>query len=315
MTYKVQFSQSVLQGIRDLANRSFGPDELAKTVLNAYGPNAIEMALQIATEIHGPSWFKETNSKPITSVANHIGSFAESPKVADDQIDPYMKLRGKFSFSELQGIRAMVKKSLGPAQLEKEIAEAYGKDAVPIARTIAAGKKVFEWQMQVKESNKTQCLEPPILDESLSARGKDIPPSFAWRLGHFFAYFWQFEFVKCVFWVGVICSLAIAAETYSKYRKAEDFKAERASIGSSATVAGAMWASAVRSCNAVGIPNVRDCANNTGLLTQDTTAKMIADIAVQRSDDYIVQCERHFSGQYCLDLVNRAFRISYNTRD
>jgi hypothetical protein len=368
-------------------------------IKNAYGPNAIATAFQIAEELHGQAWLKKK-----IPARRHASPSATSPYATQSDIQGYMKLRGKLSFADLQGIRAAVKNSTGPSQLEKAITDQYGPDALPIARTIAAGKKVFEWNRQAKKSDFAPSHHPvtsqdralhtygglhlsvesmariraiakeakslnemneaivsefgaqviPVAREiaaelkglnflrgGIESTNSDvngdpdsvstipikrgvpqgqyapIPPasslSFSWRFGHFVAYLWQYAFVKFVFWGSVLCALGLAADKYDNYREAENFKAERASVGSLATVAGAMWASAVRSCNTIGLPEVQECANNTGLLVQDTTAKVMAEIALKQAEKYLSTCGRHYSHQYCLDLVNRAYRISLRT--
>ncbi len=319
MNYQVQFSESVLQGIQDLVDRSFGPDDLAKAVTDAYGPKAVDVAMQIAEKLYGPTWIKNSNAKS-DAIVGPAGQTVSPQRDGGNRIDGYPNLRGKFSFSD-----------------------AYGDEAVPVARTIAASRKVFEWAYWKKGRPQVRS-DPPRsgklssdLDSHMAsshtrakATGVEAPakqhgapdrsnsaPTLAWYAGKFSAYCWRSESFRSVFWATSLCigifALVWAVNTYSEYSKTEAYKQEKASIGSSASIAGAMWAGAIRSCRIIGINEVRDCAKNSGPLLQDTSAKALAEIAVRQTDEYFATCGRHHTNQYCVDLVNRAYWISLRT--
>lgn len=115
MTHRVHFSESVIQGIRDIARRSYGPADLEKTVTKAYGPSAVEIALEIAAELHGPLWLKETT----TSAKDH--SQYDSRLAYDSTTSPsknvLLKPKSDKSPLELTGSTSVVSEVCGKKSL------------------------------------------------------------------------------------------------------------------------------------------------------------------------------------------------------
>ena len=137
-----------------------------------------------------------------------------------------------------------------------------------------------------------------------------------WRIGFFFGYLWTYKLFRTItwwaFWIGIIITLKLTGDAYLVYRDSENFKMEEASIGPSASFAGSLLVGAKRKCRIIGIEDIRSCATNNGLLLQDRSAKGVAQVAVNQFDEYTEKCKRHYTEKYCIDLLQRAFNISWD---
>jgi hypothetical protein len=331
MIDKVRFSPSVLRGIRKLAIRAIGPKELASSVTEAYGSNAVETAMQISEELHGSAWMKDPGTDRKAVPRHNDPHSGRISKVRKD-IEATVRLRNQFSSQKHQSISETVSKLPAAVHLEEKPPSATGDEAAPTGKAFESGNTNKDTYPPVPDdlepgnvSNK--CVVPPLGQrtraeivnksdaEALSNKKSWI---FGWWVGRSFSRSRRNDTFRTVIafvsLIGGIFALGWANDTYSQYRKAEEFKEERANVGATATVAGSLWAGAVRSCGNVGILQVRDCATNPGPLLQEVAAKTVAEVAVQHVDDYMQKCERHFSSQYCLDLINRALAISLRTK-
>jgi hypothetical protein len=246
--------------------------------------------------------------------------------------------RNNFSDAELRGIRVLVKKSSGPAEMEKAVVKEYGSHAIKIARRIAAGKKIFEWKMQAETSNKSifstpisRAINSPV-DESVNyavgqsettehkhAGGTEFLPIRlmpgkkirAWIVRT--EIFFRDDLLSVAKIAGLIAVLFFMSalwDQWSIYSAKRDREAEMQSVGTLATAAGSMYFAAYRECVLIGIPDVSACALSNGILVQDIVAKRLSSIAIEKRTTYEKICTKYYSNESCYDLLNRAFRIS-----
>lgn len=115
----------------------------------------------------------------------------------------------------------------------------------------------------------------------------------------------------------VICGIIFAAlslyQDRAKKRQQEEFEAERLSISLSASIAGMSLASAFKSCQRIGIPDLEKCQEYKGMLLQELEAPIAAKMAIEQRVDYREKCNRHYSADYCLQLLKRAVQLSWNS--
>ena len=117
-------------------------------------------------------------------------------------------------------------------------------------------------------------------------------------------------------WIVAACICAyVYWDSTASQREAKRQADEKESVGMLATVAGSMMASAARSCQKVGMPNIPNCASNTGTLVYDFAAKEWAKLALQQKISFDTTCAKYYSEQYCSDLLNRALQISWANGD
>lgn len=103
---------------------------------------------------------------------------------------------------------------------------------------------------------------------------------------------------------------------YEEYRKrsAESDAIEASQrVGTDASIAGMMYASAYRSCRLIGILPVEQCATHKGILLQETSAQVLAQSAVQHREGFEKNCQKWNASEYCYQLLNRAFLLSLNS--
>lgn len=117
-----------------------------------------------------------------------------------------------------------------------------------------------------------------------------------------------------IFWILLIGGIGFYLwDSGAEEREQERMQRERNSVSLDASVAGSMWASATRSCNRIGIADVRQCAEYRGSLIQEQVAPLAAASAISSAENYFAKCRRHYEDDYCVELVNRAYRISLET--
>lgn len=107
----------------------------------------------------------------------------------------------------------------------------------------------------------------------------------------------------------LIIAAWICAVKYSEYKTSS----EKSSIGMLASTSGAMYAAAYKSCARVGIPDIEKCKTNAGILPYDSIAKQLALTASEKGKEFSETCEKHYSASYCMNQLNRAFKISLQT--
>lgn len=84
-----------------------------------------------------------------------------------------------------------------------------------------------------------------------------------------------------------------------------------AAIGIDASVTAALYVSAARSCQVVGVNDIERCAQLKGSLIADQSAQIIASVAVEKAREYWKKCQEDFSQDYCNQLIQRALDIEY----
>lgn len=86
----------------------------------------------------------------------------------------------------------------------------------------------------------------------------------------------------------------------------------RVSVDLDASITGMMLVSAWRSCRDIGIVNGMDrCAKYDGKLLQEQSASMLAKMAIEHRDAYYKNCLRFHQSEYCGQLLQRSFALSY----
>ncbi len=116
-----------------------------------------------------------------------------------------------------------------------------------------------------------------------------------------------------IFGIIIIFAALSLYQDWAKKRQQEEFKAERLSISLSASIAGMSLASAFKSCQRIGIPDIKKCQEYKGMLLQELEAPIAAKMAIEQQVDYREKCNRHYSADYCLQLLNRAVQLSWNS--
>lgn len=114
----------------------------------------------------------------------------------------------------------------------------------------------------------------------------------------------------------VIGLIAFSSELYGAYKKSElkeKEAEEKKQVGTQASVAGMLLASAQKDCNSIGIYSVDDCAAYKGVLLQEIAAPISARAAIVQRDKFWLTCNKYNTNDYCLSLINRAYAISYNS--
>jgi hypothetical protein len=97
------------------------------------------------------------------------------------------------------------------------------------------------------------------------------------------------------------CERPLSAE--EKREKASE------SIGILASFAAVALASAVRSCQIVGVSDIDQCTKIKGTLLADRSAQTMASFAVEQRLGYWKACQADFSNEYCGQLIRRAVEI------
>lgn len=113
---------------------------------------------------------------------------------------------------------------------------------------------------------------------------------------------------------GKACALVIAIFFVAKYMisayQEGQVVSERDSVGVDASTTGSVMWSAYKSCSLVGVKDLVLCENQPQQLIDDTVAATLAKTANSMHRAYEAKCEKHYSKQYCYDLLNRAFHIA-----
>jgi hypothetical protein len=111
-----------------------------------------------------------------------------------------------------------------------------------------------------------------------------------------------------------IAALSLLAFAYwessAPERAREKMAREKETVGTTASLAGNLWASAYRECRRIGIADVSKCAQWKGPLVDDIAAAAFAETAVQQRSNFESLCNRHHDLQYCNQLLNRAFQLA-----
>lgn len=106
-----------------------------------------------------------------------------------------------------------------------------------------------------------------------------------------------------------------AYQAWAKERAAQIKQEEITSIGFKASsTAEALWSS-VKYCRDIGIPQLEQCANHKGPLLDDTITPVFAKMALEQRVAYDAMCLKHYSSEYCTNLLTRAFHIAQNKDD
>lgn len=117
----------------------------------------------------------------------------------------------------------------------------------------------------------------------------------------------------------VICGIVFAAfslyQDWDKKRQKEEFEVERQSIGTSASITGMSLVSAFKSCQRIGIPDLKKCQEYKGMLVQELGAPIAAKIAIEEQVNYNQKCNRHYSTDYCHQLLKRAVQLSWSSKN
>jgi len=108
--------------------------------------------------------------------------------------------------------------------------------------------------------------------------------------------------------------LAPVAVEWWEARQAETKKQEREAaidrVNTGASIAGALLATAYRSCSRIGIDSIERCADYEGKLLQEIGAPMSAQMALGQRKEYNDHCLTLYDAKYCNGLLNRAFQLS-----
>lgn len=84
-----------------------------------------------------------------------------------------------------------------------------------------------------------------------------------------------------------------------------------AKVGVDATITAALFVSAVRACDVVGLSDVNQCAKLGGSLAAEQSAQIIAKLSIEQTAKYWKSCQAAFSTEYCSQLIQRAVAIEY----
>lgn len=123
------------------------------------------------------------------------------------------------------------------------------------------------------------------------------------------------HFAIVVLIVIVLGSLAQVMEKWNKEQNVRNLEREKQNIGIEASNTGSLLWSAYKDCKQIGISDLRKCTEHSGPLLQDITAPVLAKAALEQQINYSNSCNKHYSAQYCYDLLNRAFHISQSSKD
>ena len=106
----------------------------------------------------------------------------------------------------------------------------------------------------------------------------------------------------------MVATLTGCDTTFSPEQKREK---TIAAIGTDASVTAAMFVSAARSCQVVGVNDIERCVQLKSSLIADQAAQIIASVAVDKTKEYWKKCQADFSQDYCNQLIQRAVAIEY----
>lgn len=111
--------------------------------------------------------------------------------------------------------------------------------------------------------------------------------------------------------VAVLCGMALAvlAGCEKPPPTREELLAE---AGTQASVAGTLLAQGLRRCNAIGARNIDSCASQKGNLVDETSAALLAQVAIDQRDAYFAFCAPKLGREYCNDLLGRAATLAWN---
>lgn len=97
---------------------------------------------------------------------------------------------------------------------------------------------------------------------------------------------------------------------WQEKRAARQLEADRRSVNTDASIAGAMLMSAWKSCAQIGIVNdMERCAAYRGELLQEQATSPLAKLAIERRA-YYKNCQRFHPYWYCQQLLDRSVRLS-----
>lgn len=114
--------------------------------------------------------------------------------------------------------------------------------------------------------------------------------------------------LKNCFSVIVITALSLIG--CDKPLSAEEKKQQAStSIGVIASISAGFLVSAARYCQAVGVPDIDQCAAIEGNLLAEQYAQIQANLAVEQRISYWKGCQADFSTEYCDQLIKRAIAI------
>lgn len=83
-------------------------------------------------------------------------------------------------------------------------------------------------------------------------------------------------------------------------------------IGMDASITASFIVSASKSCQVIGINDINTCSRVKGILLEEKSAKMLADIAIDQAAKYQKNCQLNHAAEYCTQLANRAIDIAWN---
>lgn len=104
-----------------------------------------------------------------------------------------------------------------------------------------------------------------------------------------------------------------AYDDWSRQREIEKQAKEKQSVGTQASIAGIeLWA-AYKACTRIGINSIDQCAKYEGQLLQEVAAPQLAKVALDARSEYYKLCERFYTEESCIKLLNRSWYLSQNT--
>ena len=89
-------------------------------------------------------------------------------------------------------------------------------------------------------------------------------------------------------------------------------KKTQENIGMDASITASFIFSASKSCQVIGIDDINTCSRVEGILPEERSAKMLADMAIDQAAKYQKNCQLNYTAEYCTQLANRAIDIAWN---
>ena len=84
-------------------------------------------------------------------------------------------------------------------------------------------------------------------------------------------------------------------------------------MGSEASRIGAQLAASLRSCTAIGLSTIEECANSEGILDQEVAARNGAQKAAAARREFLRWCPGPRKAKDCADLLERAESLALQT--
>jgi len=107
----------------------------------------------------------------------------------------------------------------------------------------------------------------------------------------------------------IVSALRTACE--KQLSSAEKQQQSLQQAGFDASLAATFMVRALRSCYIAGYSQLYLCSENTGNLLPETTAKMLAQLALEQRKSYLNVCQKSFQPEYCESLLDRAFAMAW----